>query len=157
MPLFPAFLQFVLKAEGIRSNPNSPPPTHPPGPSLNVPWLVKSGLLGRTGGGGVGCRKTGWQRWGTVCRTWLFRSVDPIRRVVTCLVRGHVPPERRAGGLDSAKGKSVYNCLIWSHSVCIPGAACYMKSDCAKAFLLKWSAYLCNILSNILCLLRLLN
>ncbi|KAI4808678.1 hypothetical protein KUCAC02_000726, partial [Chaenocephalus aceratus] len=45
-----------------------------------------------------GNRETGRRRWGTVCRTWLFRSVDPIRRVVTCLVRGYVPPERHAGG-----------------------------------------------------------
>ncbi|KAK5875944.1 hypothetical protein CesoFtcFv8_026968 [Champsocephalus esox] len=54
-----------------------------------------------------GNRETGRRRWGTVCRTWLFRSVDPIRRVVTCLVRGYVPPERHAGGPDSANGNRV--------------------------------------------------
>lgn len=54
---------------------------------------------------------------------------------MTCLVRGHVPPERRAGGW-----KTVCYCLIWSHSVCIPGVACYMKSDCATALLFKWPA-----------------
>lgn len=48
MPLFfPAFLQLVLKAEGIRSNPNSPTP---PQVLLNVPWLVKTELLRRTEG-----------------------------------------------------------------------------------------------------------
>lgn len=62
----PSVHQLVLKAEGIRSNPNFSLLTT----RADVPRLVKSGQLG--GGWGL-----------AVCRSWLFRSVDPIRRVVT--------------------------------------------------------------------------
>ncbi|KAK5848448.1 hypothetical protein PBY51_006061 [Eleginops maclovinus] len=90
MPLFPAFLQLVLKAEEIRSNPNFSPSLLPPQrPMAGQVWAARENR---------GNRETGRRGWGTVCRTWLFRSVDPIRRVVTCLVRGHVPPECHAGG-----------------------------------------------------------
>lgn len=63
----PSVHQLLLKAEGIRSNPNFSLLTT----LADVPRLVKSGQLG---GERVG---------GAVCRSWLFRSVDPIRRVVT--------------------------------------------------------------------------
>lgn len=128
MPLFPAFLRLVLKAEGIRSNPNFPPPRSLP----NVPWLVKSGLPGRTGKGG------GRKNWQAEVGDCLSDLVIPLRGSHQASHDMSRPRPRPTWapcrGLDSAKGKSVYNCLIWSHSVCIPGVACYMKSDCAKAF-----------------------
>lgn len=63
----PSVHQLLLKAEGIRSNPNFSLLTT----LADVPRLVKSGQLWGERGGGA------------VCRSWLFRSVDPIRRVVT--------------------------------------------------------------------------
>ncbi|KAI9543477.1 hypothetical protein NQZ68_012128 [Dissostichus eleginoides] len=91
-------------------------------PSGIVPWLVKSGLENR------GDRETGRRRWGTVCRTWLFRSVDPIRRVVTCLVRGHVPPERHAGGPDSANGNNNRACVSRVNTAELASEACLTVS-----------------------------
>ncbi|KAK2899735.1 hypothetical protein Q8A73_012864 [Channa argus] len=99
------FSQLVLKAEGIRSNPNTPPPPASPplcGPPPQCPMAGQVWAAQENRGEN---RKTGRRRWGTVCRTWLFRSVDPIRRVVTCLVRGHVPPERHAGGWTRRRGR----------------------------------------------------
>lgn len=48
MPLFPAFLQLVLKAEGIRSNPNFPLP----GPSPTSHGWSGLGCSGEQGGTG---------------------------------------------------------------------------------------------------------
>lgn len=144
MPLFPAFLQLVLKAEGIRPNPNRH--SHP---SLGSSPTSRGWSSSACSGEQRKNKEAGRRRWGTVCRTWLFRSVDPIRRVVTCLVWGHVPPECREGGVRLGEGEECYYCLIWSHSVCISGVVCYMKSACAF-FFSKWSAYLCSILSNVL-------
>lgn len=73
--------------------------THPsPVPHRHPHGWSRAGEQGKS-------RKTGRWRWGTVCRTWLFRSVDPIRRAVTCFVRGHVPPERHKGGWTRRRGR----------------------------------------------------
>lgn len=143
MPVFPAFLQLVLKAEGIRSNPNFPLPRRFP---TSHGWS-SLGCLGEQ-------TREGKENWQVEVGDCLSDLVIPLRgshQASRDMSRRRPRPTwAQCRGLDSAKGKSVYNCLIWSHWVCIPWAACYMKSDCAKAFLFKWSAYLCHILSNIL-------
>lgn len=59
MPLFQAFLQLVLKAEGIRSNPNCPPTTTTPTPQCPTAgqvWAAREngGGAGKLAGGGGG-------------------------------------------------------------------------------------------------------
>lgn len=138
MPLFPAFLQLVLKAEGIRSNPNFP--------------LPKSSSTSH-GWSSVGCsgEQKNWQAEVGDCLSDLVIPLRGSHQASRDMSRPRPRPTwTLCRALDSAKGKSVYNCLIWSHSVCIPGVALYMKSNCATAFpFFEWSAYPCNILSNI--------
>lgn len=91
----PSVHQLLLKAEGIRSNPNFSLLTT----LADVPRLVKSGQLwGERGGGGGGC---------------LSELVIPLcgshQARGDALVQGHVPAERWAGGW-----KTVCYCLIRS-------------------------------------------
>lgn len=125
MPLFPAFLQLVLKAEGIRSNPNFPLPVPPQRPMAGQVWAARE-------------NRGEQKNWQAEVGDRLSDLVIPLRgshQASRDMSRPRPRPTwAPCRGFDSAKGKSVYNCLIWSHSVCIPWVACYMKSDCAKAF-----------------------
>lgn len=151
MLLFPAFLQLVLKAEGIRSNPNFPLP----GPSPTSHGWSSLGCSGEPGGGG----QENWQAEVGDCLSDLVIPLRGSHQASHDMSRPRPRPTwAPCRGLDSAKGKSVYNCLIWSYSVCIPGVACYMKSDYAKSFLFKVvSLPLQHFIKYSFCLLRLLN
>lgn len=115
MPLFPAVLRLVLKAEGIRSNPNfSLPGLCPASHGRSSP-----ALLGRTG-----------------------RSRKNRQAVVgDCLSELVIPLGGSHRASRDVPGNTAHYRLIWARSACVPGEACNMRSDCAEAFPFKGPAY----------------